>query len=49
MMSELEKLAFLLIINDTFMNLSYMSYVSPWKIMPNEINLIDTKQRANIQ
>lgn len=29
MMSELEKLAFLLIINDTFMNLSYMSYVSP--------------------
>lgn len=49
MMSGLENLAFKIIINDTCMSLMYSWYVSPWKIMTNEIKLIDMKQRVNIQ
>lgn len=44
MTSELENLAFLILINDKFLSLSYIWYVSPWKIMPKEINLIDANQ-----
>lgn len=50
-MSELLNWTFENIVNDRFMSLSYILYLisDPWKMMSYEINVINTKQRANIQ